>query len=60
MTELKFHKSTYSGQEQNCIEVADLPHGAALRDSRHPDLGHLAYPAAEWDAFLTAARSGEL
>lgn len=55
-----FRKSSYSGQDQNCVEVADLPLGAALRDSKYPGLGHIPFPAAEWDAFLTAARSGDL
>ncbi|GAA3756600.1 DUF397 domain-containing protein [Salinactinospora qingdaonensis] len=55
-----FRKSSYSGQGVDCVEVADLRSGAAVRDSKHPDAGHLAFPAAEWDAFLTAARVGEL
>ncbi|WP_017604994.1 DUF397 domain-containing protein [Nocardiopsis alkaliphila] len=55
--ELVFKKSSYSGQEPNCVEVADLPLGAAIRDSKHPDRGHLPFPAAEWDAFLASARA---
>lgn len=55
-----FRKSSYSGHDENCVEVADLPAGAALRDSKHPDAGHLAFPAGEWDAFLDAARAAEL
>ncbi|MUL41386.1 DUF397 domain-containing protein [Streptomonospora sp. PA3] len=55
-----FRKSTHSGQHQDCVEVADLPAGAALRDSKHPEAGHLTFPAAEWHAFLTAARAAEL
>ncbi|GAA3721577.1 hypothetical protein HDA32_002063 [Spinactinospora alkalitolerans] len=58
--ELVFRKSSYSGQAPNCVEVAGLPSGAAVRDSKHPVLGHLAFPVTEWDAFLTAARSGLL
>lgn len=81
-TRPEFRKSTYSAQNQNCVEVAPIsadfrmsshsggsnkcvkvapqPPGAALRDSKQPQLGHLAFPAAEWDAFLAAARSGDL
>ncbi|WP_345555500.1 DUF397 domain-containing protein [Streptomonospora halophila] len=55
-----FRKSSYSSDRVNCVEVADLPAGAALRDSKHPEAGYLAFPAAEWDAFLSAARSAEL
>ena len=52
--ELIFKKSSYStAQSQNCVEVADLPCGTAIRDSKHPTHGHLPFPSAEWDAFLT-------
>jgi hypothetical protein len=58
VTDLVFRKSSYSGQDQDCVEVADLPHGAAVRDSKNPARGHLPFPTAEWDAFLTIARTG--
>lgn len=55
--ELIFKKSSYSSaQSQNCVEVAGLPRGAAVRDSKNPAKGHLPFPAAEWDAFLSVAR----
>ncbi|WP_236543972.1 DUF397 domain-containing protein [Spiractinospora alimapuensis] len=40
--------------------MAGLPAGAAMRDSQHPDLGHLSFTTNEWSAFLHAARTGEL
>ena len=52
-----FHKSSYSSDRIDCVEVADLPCGAAIRDSKHPDAGHLPFPAAEWAGFLSAALS---
>ena len=51
----KFNKSSYSGASQNCVEVAELPCGAAIRDSKHPDAGHLPFPASEWTTFLSTA-----
>ncbi|WP_026122628.1 DUF397 domain-containing protein [Nocardiopsis halotolerans] len=50
-----FYRSSHSGHAQNCVEVSDLPCGAAIRDSKHPDAGHLPFPAAEWTSFLGAA-----
>lgn len=50
-----FRKSSYSGGNNECVEVADLPSGAAIRDSKHPDAGHLPFPAAEWTSFLNTA-----
>jgi hypothetical protein len=65
VTELSFRKSSYSGASENCVEVARIPmsfrkssdNGAAIRDSKHPDAGHLPFPAAEWTGFLSAALS---
>ncbi|WP_184079666.1 DUF397 domain-containing protein [Nocardiopsis mwathae] len=51
-----FRTSSYSSGGDNCVEVADLPTGAAIRDSKHPDLGHLAVGAAEWVAFTRCVR----
>ncbi|PSK99021.1 uncharacterized protein DUF397 [Murinocardiopsis flavida] len=58
--QLAFYKSTYSSDRVDCVEVADLPLGSAIRDSKRADEGHLAFPAAEWDAFLTAAKAAHL
>ncbi|NYH55739.1 hypothetical protein HNR06_005328 [Nocardiopsis arvandica] len=58
--ELIFKKSSYSSaQSQNCVEVADLPCGAAVRDSKHPTKGHLPFPSAEWTVFLRSARTSQ-
>ncbi|WP_150250385.1 DUF397 domain-containing protein [Nocardiopsis deserti] len=63
--QLEFRKSSYSAQGQECVEVAHFPDnfrdsndcGAAIRDSKHPDAGHLPFPATEWSGFLSAALS---
>jgi hypothetical protein len=53
-------KSSYSGPQGNCVEVARLTDGSmAMRNSRHPDGPALVFTAAEWDAFLNGARDGE-
>lgn len=52
-----FRKSTHSGDRVECVEIADLPCGAAIRDSKHPDSGHLPFPSTEWTGFLAAALS---
>ena len=51
---LNFRKSTYS-QPQNCVEVADLPEGSAVRDSQNREAGHLTFGSAEWAALLSTA-----
>ena len=52
---LEFFKSSYSSDRVNCVEVAELPWGAAIRDSKHPEAGHLPFPATEWTGFLSSA-----
>jgi uncharacterized protein DUF397 len=53
-------KSSYSGPQGNCVEVAFLPSGEiAMRNSRHPDGAALVFTAAEWGAFLSGAMDGE-
>jgi len=53
-------KSSHSGPQGNCVEVARLADGSvAVRNSRHPDGAALVFTGAEWDAFLSGARAGE-
>ncbi|HJE59719.1 MAG TPA: DUF397 domain-containing protein [Nocardiopsis listeri] len=49
-----FRKSSYS-TPQNCVEVADLPSAAAVRDTRNRAAGHLVFPSNEWTALLRAS-----
>lgn len=54
---LVFRTSSYTtARGQDCVEVADTSTRAAVRDSKHREAGHLAFPLGEWDAFLTAVR----
>ena len=54
-----FRKSSYSGQENNCIEVATATGGRAVRDSKNQAGPVLAFTPAGWQAFLAGAKSEE-
>jgi len=54
--EVAFRKSSYSAASHDCVEVADLPTGTAIRDSRNPHAGHIDIPRREWAVFLDVAR----
>ncbi|MFI0090967.1 DUF397 domain-containing protein [Streptomyces bobili] len=55
MTEVvgSFRKSSYSGQQGDCVEVADTAdHGRAVRDSKRQDGPLIAVSGQSWLAFL--------
>ncbi|MFC7330502.1 DUF397 domain-containing protein [Marinactinospora rubrisoli] len=59
-TSATWTKSSHSGNHDNCVECAHLPPTIALRDSKHPEKGHLTLPATEWSAFLAATKHDHL
>jgi hypothetical protein len=56
---LEWRKSSYSGSNANCIEVAFVDGNIALRDSKDPYGLVLAFTPAEWQAFISGACDGE-
>jgi hypothetical protein len=63
MTDLsnaKWHKSSFSGSGNNCVEVAgNLPGIVAVRDSKSPQSPALTCEPAEWRAFISGVKNGE-
>lgn len=60
-TELMWRKSTYSGKDGNCVEVARLDGSAvAVRDSKAPDGPALAFSDQAWTALLSDIDRGRL
>lgn len=55
-----WRKSSYSGGENACIEVAAVRGAVALRDSKDPEGPALVFPPSRWRALITAARDGKL
>jgi hypothetical protein len=54
-TELAFHKSSYSGGNENCVEcAADGTTGVAVRDSKNPHGPALRFTGAAFAAFTSA------
>lgn len=55
-----WRKSSKSGAQGNCVEVAPLPTGTiAVRNSRHPDGPALIFTQDEMTAFVDGAKAGE-
>ena len=55
LSRAEWHKSSYSSQDGNCVEVArNLPGLVAVRDSREPDGAKLVVSQETWRAFVRA------
>jgi len=54
----QWRKSSYSGGGNDCVEVAFVDGGAAVRDSKDPEGGAFRLPAAGWQGLLDAVRAG--
>lgn len=60
LADAKWQRSTYSSQNGNCVEVADLPTGEiAMRNSRDPEGSALVYTREELAAFVAGVKDGE-
>ncbi|GGR71202.1 hypothetical protein GCM10010169_13710 [Micromonospora fulviviridis] len=49
-----WRKSSHSGDEGACVEMALLPEEVAVRDSKDPAGPVLVFPPAAWAAFTHA------
>jgi hypothetical protein len=56
-----WRKSTYSGNNGGCVEIAELDDGqVAVRDTKHDGHGPvLIFTPHEWDCFIQGAKAGE-
>ena len=57
--ELEWVKSSYSGNNSNCVEVAALHGQVATRDSKNPTGPALLFTTEAWTAFLSSVTAGE-
>ncbi|WP_328438217.1 DUF397 domain-containing protein [Streptomyces sp. NBC_00444] len=59
ITDDSWRKSTYSGSGDgnNCVEIAILHAQVAIRDSKGPTQGTLAFPAGTFKAFISSLKA---
>ena len=57
LSRAEWHKSSYSSQSGNCVEVAlNLPGLVAVRDSKQPDRATLMVSQETWRVFIRSVR----
>ncbi|MGH3713528.1 MAG: DUF397 domain-containing protein [Micromonosporaceae bacterium] len=57
--EVVWRKSSRSGSQGSCVEVAELADQVLVRDSKDPDGPRLSFTYPEWRAFLGGVGDGE-
>jgi Domain of unknown function (DUF397) len=57
--DIAWRKSTASGNNGDCVEIAFTPGTVFVRNSQDPLGPRLSFTHSEWAAFLTGARHGE-
>jgi hypothetical protein len=53
-----WRKSSRSGAGNDCVELVVGRSGAAVRDSKNLEAGHLAIGASGWQGFLGVIKEG--
>jgi len=53
----KWRKSSYSGSQTSCVEVAPMRRATGIRDSKNINSGELRVTAGAWRSFVAAVRT---
>jgi hypothetical protein len=56
----RWRKSSRSGAGNDCVELVVASVGAAVRDSKNPEAGHVSFDVPNWDVFMGAIKDGHL
>ncbi|MET8875516.1 DUF397 domain-containing protein [Nocardia sp. NPDC004604] len=60
LSDAQWFKSSHSGGQNECVEVAWLQAGhVGVRDSKNPKGPALVFTSGEWDAFTAVMQDGE-
>ncbi|WP_433253842.1 DUF397 domain-containing protein [Streptosporangium sp. CA-135522] len=59
LTDAVWQKSSYSGANGDCVEVANMGDVVAVRDSKNAEGPKLVFSAADWAAFLGRMKAGD-
>ncbi|GAA1444963.1 DUF397 domain-containing protein [Nocardiopsis tropica] len=55
----EWRTSSYSQNGGQCVQVRDRSAAVDVRDSVHPEAGHVTFSASEWAALVTSSVEGD-
>ncbi|GLH99864.1 DUF397 domain-containing protein [Phytohabitans aurantiacus] len=58
-TYTNWRKSSRSGGDDNCVQVATAPDTVGVRDSKKPHGAILEFGRPAWEDFIAGAKAGE-
>ncbi|KAA2258812.1 DUF397 domain-containing protein [Solihabitans fulvus] len=59
-TQQAWRKSSYSGNENNCVELVVRSADTSIRDSKQPAAGTLTFGREPFAVFLASIKAGDL
>jgi hypothetical protein len=60
LNDARWRKSSRSGAGNDCVELVVARIGAAVRDSKNPEAGHVAFATTGWGTFMGVLKEGRL
>ncbi|MFR9727441.1 DUF397 domain-containing protein [Streptomyces sp. MS19] len=57
---VRWHRSSYSTNGGNCLELGELPNAAPVRDSKDEHGSVVLFDHSTWNQFVAAVARGEL
>jgi hypothetical protein len=58
MSHVSWRKSSCSGGNGNCVEVAMIPGAVGVRDSKDPAASPLVFTESDWGVFVREVKKG--
>ncbi|MFF5244398.1 DUF397 domain-containing protein [Streptosporangium sp. NPDC000095] len=58
LSQVRWRKSSLSGDGPSCVEMAFAGNDVAVRDTKNRDGGTLVFPRTEWTIFINGIKNG--
>jgi hypothetical protein len=59
MSRVRWRKSSFSGQNGNCVQAGAAGQAVAVRDSQDPEGPSLVFEPSAWSVFAASVKAGD-